>query len=92
MERSLGELYRYLSFEEVYVALGTPVLVERLTRNGWFPFVELLGGDFEKLLKAYRLDFNVAGEEAALLKAFLITPTDPLDLTGSRRSPGAAAA
>ena len=70
MERSLGALYRYLSFEEVYAALGDPALVERLTRSGWFPFVEILGGEFEKLLKAHQLDFNVAGEEELLLKAF----------------------
>jgi hypothetical protein len=78
MERSLGSLYRYLTFEAVYAALGDPVLVERLTRSGWFPFIEILGGEFERLLKAYQLNFDVAGQEELLLKAFDVARIDAI--------------
>jgi hypothetical protein len=70
MERSLGNLYRRLSFEEAYAALGDPILFDKLVDVGWFPFVEVIGGEFEKLLAAHTADFNIEAEEQVLLKKF----------------------
>ncbi len=70
MEKKLGALYRGLSFEEAYAALGDPELFAQLVSAGWFPFVEIVGGDFDALLNAHRQSFNVDGEEKVLLAKF----------------------
>lgn len=70
MEKNLGNLYRLLSFEEAYAALGDPSLFSTLVQAGWFPFVELIGGDFERLAKAHNTNFNVKAEEDILLNKF----------------------
>lgn len=70
MERSMGKLYRHLSFEEMYAALGDPDLFAKLVKAGWFPFVEIVGGELDKLFDAHRMNFNVEAEEQTLLKKF----------------------
>lgn len=70
MERSLGKLYRHLSFEEMYAALGDPDLFTKLIQAGWFPFVEIVGGELDKLFNAHRMNFNIEAEEQELLKKF----------------------
>jgi hypothetical protein len=70
MERTLGELYRRLSFEEIYAALADPTAFATLVENGWFPFIEINGTEFEKLTEAYRANFNIEAEEQRLLQKF----------------------
>ncbi|GAM97387.1 hypothetical protein U91I_01013 [alpha proteobacterium U9-1i] len=70
LERDLGHLYRLLRFEAAYDALADENFVARFFAGGWFPFVEIFGPESERLLKAWRLDFNIAGEEEALLRRF----------------------
>jgi hypothetical protein len=69
-ERDLGHLYRLLRFEAAYDALADDSFVAKFFAGGWFLFVEILGPEGEQLLKAWRLDFNIAGEEEALLRRF----------------------
>ena len=45
----LGKLYRYLSFEEVYRTLESEDCFKKMVADGWFPFVEILGKDYEEL-------------------------------------------
>lgn len=42
MYLALGELYRYLSFQDVYKVLETTNQFEEMKNDGWFPFIELL--------------------------------------------------
>ena len=70
MEISLGNLYRYLSFEEAYTALGNQDVFAKIVEAGWFPFLEIIGGEFEKLVAAYKANFNIQAEEELLLKNF----------------------
>jgi hypothetical protein len=70
MERSLGRLYRRLTFQALYDALESEAGLSKLVAAGWFPFIETIGGEFEELLKAYRDDFNVEEETAKLLRRF----------------------
>lgn len=70
MERDLGRLYRLLAFQDLYEALGDDALFASLVQAGWFPFIEIIGGEFEKLLNAHRAGFNISGEETALLQKF----------------------
>lgn len=70
MEQTCGHLYRILTFEEVYQALGDESLLQKLTASGWFPFIGIIGGDFDDLLKAYRNDFSIEAQEMQLLAKF----------------------
>ena len=50
----LGKLYRYLSFEEVYRTLESEDCFKKMVADGWFPFVETLGKDYEELTTSYQ--------------------------------------
>lgn len=69
-ERSLGNLYRQLSFEGVYAALGNRAVFDKILQAGWFPFIEIIGYEFENLAVAFSASFNVYAEEQVLLKKF----------------------
>ena len=49
----LGQLYRYLSFQEVYDTLESKAHFKEMVDDGWFPFVEILGTDYERLAASY---------------------------------------
>jgi hypothetical protein len=49
----LGSYYRYLTFQELYSIIENTPLFETMFNDGWFPFIQLLGGDFEELAKCY---------------------------------------
>ena len=53
-QRILGQLYRYLSFEEVYRTLESENCFQKMVADGWFPFVEILGKAYEELSTAYQ--------------------------------------
>jgi hypothetical protein len=54
MEAELGALYRYLSFQYVYDILESGPQFELLLKDGWFPFIEILSGEFKELSEAYK--------------------------------------
>lgn len=70
LELSLGRIYRRLAFQNVYEGLENQPLFGSLIAAGWFPFVEVLGGEFETLLKAYKANFNVDDETQKLIGRF----------------------
>jgi len=70
MERTLGRLYRRLAFQALYDAFESETGLSKLVAAGWFPFIEIIGGEFEELLKAYGDDVNVEAETAKLLRRF----------------------
>jgi len=59
LHHDLGSYYRYLTFQEVYSVLENEKVFKAMFLDGWFPFIQLLGGDFEELAKHYehKLDF-----------------------------------
>lgn len=81
MERDLGVLYRRLRYQALYEALADQTTVDRMTKAGWFPFIEVIGGDFDPLLKAYQSEFDIENKETVLVKKF--TP-DRIDKIGER--------
>ena len=81
MELDLGTLYRRLRYQALYEALAEQTTVDRMTKAGWFPFIEVMGGDFDPLLKAYQLEFDIENKEKSLIEKF--TP-DRLDKIGER--------
>ncbi len=70
MELRLGELYRKLEFQDIYESVRNEKTFGVLLEAGWFPFVEVIGGEFENLLRAYRDEFEIQCQEERLLAAF----------------------
>ena len=54
MQIDLGRLHRYLRFQDVYRTLEAKACVQDMMDDGWFPFVEILGKDYEELAAAYQ--------------------------------------
>ncbi len=70
MEVSIGSLYRYLSFHHVYKVLESGAQFKEMTEDGWFPFVELLGRDYERLAEAYQTKFDFDNMIARVVDSF----------------------
>jgi hypothetical protein len=68
--QNLGRYFRYLSFYDEYATLEDNELFERLFTDGWFPFMELMGGDFDKLSVAYRYSDSAPGLYSDFVKRF----------------------
>jgi len=50
----LGTYYKYLMFQEEYNILTSEKIFNVMFEDGWFPFIQLLGGDFKKLATYYK--------------------------------------
>jgi len=66
----LGSYYRYLTFQELYSILENKPLFESMFSDGWFPFIQLLGGDFEELSKCYEHKSDFPGNVDSFLSRF----------------------
>lgn len=51
--KDLGRYYRYITFQNEYSILKNKKVFNRMLNDGWFPFIQLIGGDFEKLSIIY---------------------------------------
>ena len=67
--KDLASHYKYLLFQETYTAIQDETKFRELFDDGWFPFIQLLGGDYEKLSEIYQQTRN----RKALLENFLET-------------------
>jgi len=81
MERDLADLYRRLRYQALYEALADQATVDRMIKAGWFPFIEVMGGYFDPLLKAYQSDFDIDTKEKGLVSTFT---NERIDAIGSR--------
>lgn len=54
MQSELGSLYRYLSFQYVYDVLESKPQFDLLIKDGWFPFIEIIGSEFKEVSAAYQ--------------------------------------
>lgn len=70
MERDLATLYKRLRYEAMYEALADEATVKRMAKAGWFPFIEVMGSDFDPLIKAYLEEFDVENKEKELVAKF----------------------
>lgn len=52
--RMCGDLYRHVAFENVYEALAEGPAFDVMRDAGWFPFIELIGGNWDDLVASYR--------------------------------------
>ncbi len=67
---ALGELYRYLSFQYVYNVLESKVQFEEMIKDGWFPFIEIIGSEYKSLAKAYQNKFDFENKIKKLVDSF----------------------
>jgi len=66
----LGALYRSLLFAEAYRAIQSEEQSQALLADGWFPFIEILGGEFEELSRIYKGGFHVEEQVNKVLDRF----------------------
>ena len=65
--KDLGSYYKHLAFQETYAVVQNESMYRQLFDDGWFPFIQLLGDDYEKLSEIYQETTN----RDALLANFL---------------------
>jgi hypothetical protein len=70
LEQDLGSLYRYLSFQNVYNALEAKVQFEEMLSDGWFPFVEIIGGEYDILIGCYQNKFDFENRVSKIISRF----------------------
>lgn len=57
-ELDLGTIYRKLSFQHVYDVLTNEKQFEQMIKDGWFPFIEIIGSEYWPLSEAYANRFH----------------------------------
>jgi hypothetical protein len=70
MQRDLGTLYRRLKYRDLYDAIADQAVFSRLVAAGWFPFVEILGREFQSLVDTSAAGFELDEVEAKILAVF----------------------
>jgi hypothetical protein len=69
-KRELGRLYRNLAYRHLYEAVANAGVFNSMLAAGWFPFVEIIHGEFDGLAQACEAGFELTEVEARLLAAF----------------------
>lgn len=69
-QQELGRLYRRLRFRQLYGVLANNHVFDRMVAAGWFPFVELLGSEFQELVNHCSAGFAMDEIEAKLVANF----------------------
>ncbi len=70
MELDLGKIYRYLSFQHVYEVLANETQFEEMMKDGWFPFVEIVGSEYKSLSEAYQNRFHFEDKIDKIVDSF----------------------
>ena len=70
MMLSLGEIYRYLSFYHVYKVLESNKQFEEMMKDGWFPFIEIIAEEYEKLSEMYKNKYDFENRIHVLVDSF----------------------
>lgn len=71
MQTNLGRLYRELTFQYVYQSLQSGSHFEEMIKDGWFPFIEILGSEYENLAAVYGNEkFAYDGSVRRILNSF----------------------
>ncbi|MHB8104751.1 MAG: hypothetical protein ACYDG5_04345 [Dehalococcoidales bacterium] len=58
LELELGKSYRYLSFQYVYELLENETIFEEMKRDGWFPFIDIVGNEYKQISEVYKNKFH----------------------------------
>lgn len=66
----LGSLYRRMKYAGLYTAMAHQATFYQLVGAGWFPFLELMSGEFERLISMCQSGFELDDSEKALVEKF----------------------
>lgn len=69
-EESIGELYRVLTFYHVYKTLEADEQYKEMIKDGWFPFVEIIGSEYKQLSEIYKNKFDFENRSENIIKKF----------------------
>ncbi|MFG1350458.1 hypothetical protein [Xanthobacter autotrophicus] len=69
-KRDLGNLYRRMKYAGLYAAMAHQPTFGQLVGAGWFPFLELMSGEFEKLISMCQSGFDLDEDEKSLVEKF----------------------
>lgn len=69
-KRDLGNLYRRMKFADLYASMTHQPTFGKLVGSGWFPFLELMNGEFLKLVSTCQSGFELYDEERSLVEKF----------------------
>jgi hypothetical protein len=58
MALALGSLYRFLTFQYVYDVVSTEIQFSEMMKDGWFPFIEIIGNEYQQIAEAYKNKFH----------------------------------
>ena len=67
---ALGTLHRTLRYRHLYQAVNDPAIFDPLLSAGWFPFVEIITGEFRILTQHIEAGFDIAKIEEKIIAAF----------------------
>lgn len=67
---ALGSLHRTLRYRHLYQAVNDPAIFGPLLTAGWFPFVEIIAGEFRDLAAYAEAGFDIAEVEPKIIAAF----------------------
>lgn len=69
-KRDLGNLYRRMKYADLYAAMAHQPTFGQLVEAGWFPFLELMSGEFGKLASTCQSGFELNDDEKRLVEKF----------------------
>ncbi len=58
LNKVLGKCHSYLLFQNVYDTLQNEIRLSEMSKDGWFPFIQLLGSDYDLLFEIYENKFD----------------------------------
>lgn len=58
MQVDLGRLHRSLAFYDVYKTVESKKMFGKMLKDGWFPFIEIIGAEYKNLYEAYETNFD----------------------------------
>lgn len=70
IEGTMAVGMRRLMFEQLYHSMDDDQSLSKMISKGWFPFNELIGGEYDELQKAVSADFNLDAVEAKLVASY----------------------
>lgn len=74
VSKILANLYRNLKYRHLYDAVANENVMGQLFQAGWFPFVEIIGDEFQQFVNSCEAGFDLKDAETALVAKFTPEP------------------
>ena len=70
MYLEIGALYCRLMFERVYEDVETKPHFKEMVNDGWFPFIEIIGGEYQSIIDSYKDKFDFSNRIEKVVNKF----------------------